>query len=93
MDNLCGDRAQKEALNSTKTASAHYDVLNVLLTSYLAYRFRNLSGSDKHLGSDAGMSRGPDSRNHSESMASDALANSIARVFCTWRSTSEVLGS
>ena len=35
MDNLHGDRAQKKALNSTKTASAHYDVLNVLLTSYL----------------------------------------------------------
>ena len=55
MDNLHGDRAQQEALNSTKTASAHYDVLNVLLTSYLPHCFRNLPGSDKHLGSDAGM--------------------------------------
>ena len=55
MDNLHGDRAQKEALNSTKTASAHYDVLNVFLTSYLPYRFRNLPGSDERFGSDAGM--------------------------------------
>ena len=104
VDNLCGDRAQKEALNSTKTAGAHYDVHNVFLTSYLRYHFRNLTGSDERLESDVGMfafscrvlkSLGRRSRaclTQPVGISRLRWANSMARMFCTLSSTSEVPG-
>jgi hypothetical protein len=46
--------SQKQAWNTTKTASAHHDVLNVFCTSYLHYRFGDLPSSGKRRKGDAG---------------------------------------
>ena len=49
MDDLHGDRAQEQALNTTETSRSHHDVLNVFLASYLSDGFCRLSTSDKGL--------------------------------------------
>lgn len=57
MDDLHGDRAQEQALNTTETSRSHHDVLNAFITSYLGDRFRRLSGSDESLKADIGRFR------------------------------------
>jgi hypothetical protein len=54
VDNLRGDRAQKQALNAAKAASPHHDVLNLFLASYLRYRFGRLSGPGERFKGDVG---------------------------------------
>ena len=52
MDDLHGDRAQKQALNTTEASRSHHDLLDAFVTSCLGDRFRRLSGSDEALKDD-----------------------------------------
>ena len=54
MDDLHGDRAQKQALNTTEASRSHHDMLDAFVASCLRDRFRRLSGSDDVLKSNSG---------------------------------------
>ena len=49
MDDLHGDRAQKQALNTTEASRSHHDMPDAFVVSCLGDRFRRLSGSDDAL--------------------------------------------
>ena len=46
MDDLHGDRAQKQALNTTEASRSYHDMLDAFVVGGLGDRFRRLSGSD-----------------------------------------------
>ena len=46
MDDLHGDRAQKQALNTTEASRSYHEMPDAFVVSCLGDRFRRLSGSD-----------------------------------------------
>jgi len=46
VDDLHGDRAQKQALDTTEASRSHHDMLAAFVASCLGDGFRRLSGSD-----------------------------------------------
>ena len=54
MDDLHGDRSEKQALNTTEASRSHYDLPDAFVVSCLRDRFRRLSGSDDALKTDSG---------------------------------------
>ena len=54
MDDLHGDRAQKQAVNTTEASRSHHDMPDAFVVSFLGDRFRRLSGSDDALKRNSG---------------------------------------
>jgi hypothetical protein len=55
VDDLHGDRAQKQALNTTEASRSHHDMMpDAFVMSCLGDRFRRLSGSDDALKTNSG---------------------------------------
>ena len=102
MDDLHGDRAQKQALNTTEASRSHRDMLDAFVASCLGDRFRRLSGSDDVLKSNSGhlsftnrlLRALADACEAAscQSLPIAAPAESMALMFCTLSSTSEVSG-
>ena len=102
MDDLHGDRAQKQALNTTEASRSHHDMLDAFVASCLGDRFRRLTGSDDALKSNSGRLSfsnrlfkclGRCLRSCLLPIISIAApTRSMALMFCTLSSTSEVPG-